>query len=616
MPPKKATNKKPNKRYTHPDNNQYYKNLSARLREDYNDNMIANKRVFQNEIRQANLYQYASPNPKITTSDPKIMYPLYEEGNLFIFTLEELLNQIEQLGPYDDMNELISFRNLYHVFAKFKAIAMSYFNNPNTRLTPDVATFFDKIVNTFVLFDNQLAMPNYVYPLDGFDVKNISQIRNFLQTMQNNVNKYEMLQNNNGLAMPGGGGGPGGGGPGGGGGGGDDDDDDDSGYPFDDTLGGNPEDDTLGGNPDSYFMDPDASSSLPESSMQNRMFRDTIGADNYEIMSPIMRPSTELQRRDILMSDDDMQELGSRVSHERSRRQRLEEFMKEQEAMDELRQDNKAGSFGEFYNQDETFDDPFMPFADDKSEVRQLDEEAIQGADDRYTDIVNDNNVGRPDTPFHDLGEEEEEYIDDEDDEGFWVNPLRSEDMEYDERVARETAEAQGHPDHTEGDNAVVMKEKASRGRPPKEGRVEGDPYPKGPNQKVLKAIDNQYQLLMNGDPRLSKPYENLQMEFLYNKLDPEYKQKVDGIELHKRNKEDNERRINETPRDVINAIKAQHRKMQRGDYGLNPNFKNHYDDKYYDTLPREQQKQVDEIHQFRKDAQNAPPQTSRRTKK
>ena len=48
----------------------------------------------------------------------------------------------------------------------------------------------------------------------------------------------------------------------------------------------------------------------------------------------------------------------------------------------------------------------------------------------------------------------------------------------------------------------------------------------------------------------------------------------------------------------------------------MNKNFKNHYDDKYYDTLPREQQKQVDEIHQFRKDAQNAPPQTSRRTKK
>ena len=75
MPPK-SKNTKPSKRYVHPNNALYFKNLSARLNEDYNEDLIANKKVFQNEVRQANLYKYATPNPKVSLTDPKAIFPL------------------------------------------------------------------------------------------------------------------------------------------------------------------------------------------------------------------------------------------------------------------------------------------------------------------------------------------------------------------------------------------------------------------------------------------------------------------------------------------------------------------------------------------------------------
>jgi hypothetical protein len=67
-------NKKPTRRYFHSDNKLYVKLLGGALREgttDYynDDNLVANKRVFQNEKRGANLYSFGTPNPKITSLD-------------------------------------------------------------------------------------------------------------------------------------------------------------------------------------------------------------------------------------------------------------------------------------------------------------------------------------------------------------------------------------------------------------------------------------------------------------------------------------------------------------------------------------------------------------------
>ena len=96
-------NKKPTRRYFHSDNKLYVKLLGGALREgttDYynDDNLVANKRVFQNEKRGANLYSFGAPNPKTTSLDPKTMHVLYDDGNKFYYLLTEIANEVQNLG--------------------------------------------------------------------------------------------------------------------------------------------------------------------------------------------------------------------------------------------------------------------------------------------------------------------------------------------------------------------------------------------------------------------------------------------------------------------------------------------------------------------------------------
>jgi hypothetical protein len=101
-------------------------------------------------------------------------------------------------------------------------------------------------------------------------------------------------------------------------------------------------------------------------------------------------------------------------------------------------------------------------------------------------------------------------------------------------------------------------------------------------------------------------------MKHLYDKLSPEYKEKVDIINEDKKTYFVSEE--NQVPSEVIKAIKTQHNKMiTKQNYEFNPTYKNHYDDKYYPYLPKEQRNQIDSINQMISIAKKQGPQTTRR---
>ena len=113
---------KPTRRYAQPDNALHVKELKSRLSGNMEDsNLIANKQVFQNSLRQAKMYTIGGLNPKQTQVDEKILVNLYNATEQFYNTLILLTGQIKHLSRLD-INDEIRWDKLFASYVSFKSI--------------------------------------------------------------------------------------------------------------------------------------------------------------------------------------------------------------------------------------------------------------------------------------------------------------------------------------------------------------------------------------------------------------------------------------------------------------------------------------------------------------
>jgi len=580
-------NKKPTRRYFHSDNKLYVKLLGGALREgttDYynDDNLVANKRVFQNEKRGATLYSFGTPNPKTTSLDPKTMHVLYDDGNKFYYLLTEIANEVQNLGRRGNVNDE-NWKELFLSFSSFKSGVMAYLKTNKNQIIPDVNVFLDKIINAFVYLNDILSSKN----LNAFNRNKIYEIRDFLQTVQNLCNKAEMYQNSNNVN--------GGGGGGGGGGGDDDDDDDDDGDDGFYSVGAEDGDDEF----NSFDNDDD------DDGLSSHHSYDITPAGGGR--RPIMGTPDSLQSRlnTSHLVDSERAKEGKRlVEDEKSFRTRMKNWYEENiqaEKNDELRQDNHASAFGENYTEPEEYEpnldisDPFINHDHDIDD--ELVPTSLLEARETHRKETDDMTTGQ-DGAFREPSQEDYES----------AFPQTRERQAYEREVAEETGEDQGEPGHKEGDNAQEDRAKTPKkaGRPAKDAGK----YPNGANRIIRDAIDTQYEHAQKGNTKVLHSYKNIDMVELYPKLTKDEQAKVDFIQDHLLNQSVGTHAAVEppiVPANIASAINRQYNKMKnKNSYGLNETYKIADIDAYYPILNSDMKQKVDDINKMRKEASTA----------
>ena len=489
---------KPTRRYAQPDNALHVKELKSRLSGNMEDsNLIANKQVFQNSLRQAKMYTMGGLNPKQTQVDEKILVNLYNASEQFYNTLILLTGQIKHLSR-TDINDEIRWDKLFTSYVSFKAIMSSWIKSTQLRSMQVIKVEISKVTNAFI--NLIYAINKYANDYDDEEklskeiTSYLNQINDFLLSLGSDVSKYEIQLNGMNRGRGVGGvpvGGPGGGGPGGGGPGGGSDDD----------YGG-----------EYYWGMPPGSFDLDDYDGYSQT--STLGSHAFD-------------------SDDDDDDDGTQPDERGSAFDALRNEVESQ-----LVPINKSNTSMDQYLDPEDLDyDPdhshgsFGPFNPELKDLEQTMKEKLEDGEEEeevvrdYEREVKEMNPG--------LGMDRDENEED-------VNTLREQDLRKQTKDARELDHSH-EPKHVVGQNAELMKHQINDKRKPVPLNDDG-------GLNLTDVVKTQRKLLNDGNLNITPEYQSYIIEKPQNvqNLSQHYKGVVNGINSRIFQQQETERQMEE----------------------------------------------------------------------